>query len=106
MRSVFVVIVNILADKTFQVRFSHRNHAVAEIPSAAFNAPLGNSILPRAFYGGPNRAARRMRMLINKHSVDGWFEYRSSNHIHGLCLNERACLGRTQLDSNNSFHFF
>ncbi len=56
MRSVFVVIVNILADKTFQVRFSHRNHAVAEIPSAAFNAPLGNSILPRAFYGGPNRA--------------------------------------------------
>ena len=45
-------------------------------------------------------------MLINKHTVAGWFEYRSSNHIHGLCLNERACLGRTQLDSNNSFHFF
>jgi hypothetical protein len=105
-RSVFVVIVNILVDQTSQVRFSHRNHAVAEIPSAAFNAPLGNSILPRAFYGGPNRAARRMRMLINKHSVAGWFEYRSSNHIHGLCLNERACLGRTQLDSNNSIHFF
>lgn len=45
-------------------------------------------------------------MLINKHSVAGWLEYRSSNHIHGLCLNERACLGRTQLDSNNSIHFF
>ena len=45
-------------------------------------------------------------MLINKHSVAGWFEYRSSNHIHGLCLNERACLGRTQLDSNTPSIFY
>ena len=42
MRSVFVVIVDILVDKTFQVRFSHRNHAVAEIPSAACFQPDQN----------------------------------------------------------------
>jgi len=48
-RSVAVVIEDILREEAFQVKLVEGNDVVQQITAATFDPPLGDSVLPRAF---------------------------------------------------------
>ena len=56
MRSVFVVVSNILGEQALQVRLVHRNDVIQQIASTALDPALGNSVLPWAPDRSPNRS--------------------------------------------------
>ncbi len=47
MRAVFVVVVDIFAEKAFQMSFVEHDHMVEQVAAAILNPSLGDSVLPR-----------------------------------------------------------
>ena len=63
MGSVFVVVADILCEKTLQVPFVERNHVIEQVAAATPNPALRHSILPRTLVRGLKNA--------DFHRVDG-----------------------------------
>ena len=53
MRSIVVIVANIIGKKSFQVSLVHRNDVIEQITAAAFHPALGHSVLP----GTPDRGS-------------------------------------------------
>src|SRR5579862_4325910 len=54
MRTVFVMVGDVLGKQPLQMRLVESNHRVEQLTSAAPNPALGNTILPGTFEGGPH----------------------------------------------------
>ena len=55
MRSVVVVVMNVLAHQTFQMALIENNHMIEQIPATVADPTLRNVILPRATEAGSLR---------------------------------------------------
>jgi hypothetical protein len=56
MGPVFVIVTNVLFEKTHQMPFIECNHLIEQVAATALNPALRNSILPRALVGSLKRA--------------------------------------------------
>jgi hypothetical protein len=52
MRSVIVVVTDVVSDQAFQMSFTYNDHMVQQIPAAVADPTLGNTILPRTSEAG------------------------------------------------------
>jgi len=53
MRSIFVVVADVLVQQAFQMPFIRNDHVVKEIPAAIANPTLANTVLPWTLETGP-----------------------------------------------------
>jgi hypothetical protein len=56
MRAIFVVVGNVLAEQPFQMTFIDRDNVIEQVAAAAAHPTFGDTVLPGAFEGGPDRS--------------------------------------------------
>ena len=55
MRTIFVVVGNVLAEQTFEMAFVDGNNVIQQVTAAAAHPALRDPVLPGTFEGSPDR---------------------------------------------------